>query len=220
MENQTTRKIKPRELFRVGAALAFVGGFLDAYTYLLRGGVFANAQTGNVMFLSIYIAEGKFIKACYYIPPILAFVLGVLVTEYIKLQCEKRDYIKWEHLVLGVEIILLGIIGFLPASIPNGIVNVTIAFVCSVQVNSFRKVHNITYASTMCTGNLRSGTENLFRGIRENNHQLLKNALHYFGIIGLFILGAGVGTLLVHLIGIRSIWICCIILAGVYWGIR
>lgn len=220
MEKQSSRNINPREMFRIGAALAFVGGFLDAYTYLLRGGVFANAQTGNVVLLSIYVAEGSFIKACYYIAPILAFILGVLVTEYIKGQCKKKDYIKWEHLVIGAEIILLGVVGFLPASIPNGIVNVTIAFVCSMQVNSFRKVHNITYASTMCTGNLRSGTECLFRGIRETDRQSKKNALHYFGIIGLFILGAGVGTLLVHLIGIRSIWICCVILVGVYWGIR
>lgn len=217
---QSTRKIKPREMFRIGAALAFVGGFLDAYTYLLRGGVFANAQTGNVVLLSIYLAEGKFAKACYYIAPILAFVLGVLITEYIKVQCNKRNYIKWEHIVLGVEILLLGIIGFLPAGIPNGIVNVTIAFVCSVQVNSFRKVHNITYASTMCTGNLRAGTESLFRGIQERDSHEKKNAMHYFGIIALFIVGAALGTLLVHYIGIKSIWICCAILIGIYWVIR
>ena len=36
------------ETFRVGALLACVGGFLDAYTFLCRGGVFANAQTGNL----------------------------------------------------------------------------------------------------------------------------------------------------------------------------
>ena len=35
------------ETFALGALLAAAGGFLDAYTYLLRGGVFANAQTGN-----------------------------------------------------------------------------------------------------------------------------------------------------------------------------
>ncbi|MEF9840560.1 MAG: DUF1275 family protein, partial [Lachnospiraceae bacterium] len=37
------------ETFLIGAILAMVGGFLDAYTYLCRGGVFANAQTGNLV---------------------------------------------------------------------------------------------------------------------------------------------------------------------------
>ena len=31
------------ETFRLGALLTVVGGFLDTYTYLSRGGVFANA---------------------------------------------------------------------------------------------------------------------------------------------------------------------------------
>ena len=36
----------------VGALLSFTGGFQDAYTYLCRGKVFANAQTGNIVLLS------------------------------------------------------------------------------------------------------------------------------------------------------------------------
>ena len=32
----------------VGLLLAFAGGYLDVYTYVCRGGVFANAQTGNM----------------------------------------------------------------------------------------------------------------------------------------------------------------------------
>lgn len=38
-------KIQMSEAFQLGAVLAVIGGFLDAYSYLLRGGVFANAQT-------------------------------------------------------------------------------------------------------------------------------------------------------------------------------
>ena len=43
--------------------LAVVGGFLDTYTYFTRGGVFANAQTGNMVLLSIAAAQGKFLQA-------------------------------------------------------------------------------------------------------------------------------------------------------------
>ena len=35
------------ESMLVWILLTFSGGYMDAYTYLFRGGVFANAQTGN-----------------------------------------------------------------------------------------------------------------------------------------------------------------------------
>ena len=34
------------------------GGFQDAYTYFCRDGVFANAQTGNIVFMSSYFMKG------------------------------------------------------------------------------------------------------------------------------------------------------------------
>ena len=37
------------ESLLLGAILATVGGFLDAHTYICRGKVFANAETGNIV---------------------------------------------------------------------------------------------------------------------------------------------------------------------------
>lgn len=49
--------IPRHEQLAVGLALAFAGGFFDAYTYLTRGGVFANAQTGNIVLMSLATAR-------------------------------------------------------------------------------------------------------------------------------------------------------------------
>ena len=38
--------------------LSVVGGFLDIYTYLFRGNVFANAVTGNMVLFGFYFANG------------------------------------------------------------------------------------------------------------------------------------------------------------------
>ena len=38
---------------RFALLLTCASGFLDSYTFLARGGVFANAQTGNVIFLGL-----------------------------------------------------------------------------------------------------------------------------------------------------------------------
>ena len=46
------------EAFLTAAFLSVSGGLQDAYTYLARGNVFANAQTGNIVLLSQHIADG------------------------------------------------------------------------------------------------------------------------------------------------------------------
>ncbi|WP_138263409.1 YoaK family protein [[Clostridium] hylemonae] len=209
-----TAAVPIHETFRIAALLAVVGGFLDAYTYILRGGVFANAQTGNMVLLGVYAAQGRYRQAGYCIIPILAFALGVFITEVFKKYFTEKEFNIYEHWIIAIEIILLSVVGFVPASVPDSVVNVTISFVCSLQVNSFRKMKNLPYASTMCTGNLRSGTEKLFQYVINKETKAGIQAAHYFGIILLFILGAVAGTVLAFLWGIQSIW-CCSILLGV-----
>ena len=66
-EGETLERAPAHEMLRVGLCLAFTGGFLDAYTYLLRGGVFANAQTGNMVLMALYAARRDG-RAFYYLP--------------------------------------------------------------------------------------------------------------------------------------------------------
>ena len=156
----------------VGVLLALVGGFLESYTYLLHGGVFANAQTGNMVLLTLSLAHQEWGQVFYYLVPILSFFIGAAVTEVLKLQ--KR----WHEAVIGVEIVLLFFIGFYPLTAPSLMVNLVISFICSMQVSTFRKIQGAAYATTFCTGNLRSAAQSwmdyyLFNGAGE---ALNKNA--------------------------------------------
>ena len=91
-----------------------------------------------------------------------------------------------------------------------------VSFACSMQVQTFRKVNGYGYASTMCIGNLRSGTESLSIYLREKKPEILKKALHYYGIILVFAIGAGIGGILSLYIGIKAIWVSSILLAAVF----
>ena len=210
--NKKFSSCSTHELFLVGGLLAIVGGFLDAYTYILRGGVFANAQTGNIVLLAISLAKGAFYQAGFYIIPIVAFAIGVYITEIIKAKFTKKSFIKLEHFVILIEIVLLFIVGFIPNSVPVGIVNVTVSFICSIQVNSFRKIRGVPYASTMCTGNLRSCFENLYKYTHHKDRQALSSCIKYIGVILLFVLGACIGAILSKILGYHSVWFCDIIL--------
>ena len=158
------------ESFRLAAVLALVGGFLDAYTYICRGQVFSNAQTGNIVLVGLALAENDFINAIYHFLPVIAFIVGVIITETIKRRVKfKETFIHWRQIVIGAEIIILFAIAFIPMGRYDGLVNISISLICAMQVEAFRKVNGTALSTTMCTGNLRTGTEQVYRAIIEKS---------------------------------------------------
>ena len=195
--------------YLIAMLLAIVGGFLDAYTVVARGGVFANDQTGNIVLFGLHLAEREWLPALFYFIPILAFVLGIFTDEWIRKVALHLPNIHWRQIVLLFEVAILFIVSYLPlGGNCNLIANILISFVCSLQVQSFRKVHDLPYASTMCTGNLRSGTELLFRLTQTKNPVERKKALQYYGVIIFFILGAGIGALMTDHFGGLTVIFC------------
>lgn len=198
------------ETLLVGGLLAFAGGFLDAYTYILRGGVFANAQTGNLVILGIRLAEGKLYEALLSAVPIVAFVLGVFITRWLFLK-KGREWISRMGIV-AAEAALLFAAGFLPAEFPDGAVTVTVSFVCALQVSAFRSLYGLPYATTMCTGNLRSAVEKLAERVLEGKKKSGTDFILYMSVIFIFCAGAAGGVWMIHHFGRYSLWFCC----GIY----
>ena len=195
------------ESLRIGILLALAGGFLDAYTYLCRGKVFANAQTGNMVMLGISFLEGNTTNVIKYIIPIIAFAIGVLLAEIIRHRLLEHEKIHWRQAVLAIEIVLLIFVAFIPY---DYIANTLISLICAMQVESFRKFHGNAYATTMCTGNLRSGTEKLVIFIKNKDRKHLKIALQYYFITFIFCFGAFIGGIFSRNIGRKAILISCI----------
>ena len=199
------------ESFYTVIFLSLSGGLQDAYTYLFRGGVFANAQTGNIVLLSVHLFEGEWVSAGRYLVPLLAFSLGVLTSELARWHFQGR-LLHWRQLVVLGEIVFLFLVGFLPARL-DLLANALVSFACAMQVQAFRKVDGYAFASTMCIGNLRSGTESLSIYLRDRNIGALKKTAHYYGIILIFAIGAGIGGVCSLHIGIRAIWGSSVLLA-------
>ncbi|MDO5116346.1 MAG: YoaK family protein [Synergistaceae bacterium] len=198
------RRIQMSDSMRVALLLAIAGGFLDAYTYVTRGGVFANAQTGNIVLFGVYLFEGNFIEAKDYLAPIFAFFIGIITAEMIKSRFRGSRTFHWRQIVVLIEFAVLAAAAFMPQSYDTS-VNVLISFVCSLQVESFRKVEGSPFATTMCTGNLRSATEHLYNYHKSRDLAALKNSGRYFLVIALFTLGAGIGAALSKIFHIKAV---------------
>ena len=199
------------EAFITALFLSVSGGLQDVYTYLFRGKVFANAQTGNIVLMSQSLFEGDFARFAHYFIPVLAFALGVAAAESIRLRWREAKRMHWRQLVLLTEIALLFVVGFFPAAWDIG-ANALVSFSCAMQVQAFRKVHGYPFASTMCIGNLRSGMDSLVGFGHTRDKKLLWKGLHYFGVIFVFALGAGIGTQCVGIFGEKTIWLSCALL--------
>lgn len=200
------------ESLLIGILLALVGGFLDIYTYILKGNVFANAQTGNMVLMGLKLANQDYLGTIYYLIPIIAFFLGIIISEYIKHKLSKVQYIEWQHLIIIIEIIILALIAFIPKEIPDLICNATIGLVCSLQVNTFKTINGLPYASTMCTGNLRSAGQKLSTFLLHKDKKSLNHCLNYLIIIISFISGAIIATILINLFNQTALLFCCFIL--------
>lgn len=196
------------EAFITSAFLALSGGFQDAYTYNTRNEVFANAQTGNVVLMSQHFMKGAWLEGIRYLLPLIAFAAGVFCAEQIQNRFRYARRLHWRQGILLLEILILFGVGFMPEQL-NMAATVLVSFACAMQVQTFRKVGGYSYASTMCIGNLRSGTAALSLYIREKRPEQLKQVFYYFGIILLFAIGAGIGGNLSGILGMYTIWISC-----------
>ena len=187
------------------------GGLQDAYTYCCRGKVFANAQTGNIVLMSTRLFEGDWSGALRYLVPVLSFMAGIFVAECVHRRYKSMEKVHWRQLIILAEILLLFAVGFLPQE-GNTFANALVSFVCAMQVQTFRKVRGHAYASTMCIGNMRSGTDALCAYVHTHDKKILRQSMTYFAVIGVFAVGAGAGSVLTAHFGEKGIWVSCVLL--------
>ena len=121
--------------------LSVTGGFLDAYTYVSRDGVFANAQTGNFARLAISLANGDFWLVLRYLIPILSFVAGVSMAMWLSRRIPQSGKLQWQQVSILLEMLLLAAVALVPSGkVSNVCANLMVSFTCAVQAESFRKV--------------------------------------------------------------------------------
>ena len=197
------------ESLELGAILAISGGFMDAYSYIQRGEVFANAQTGNMLLMGVYFSEGNIVNAIKYFFPILAFATGIIIADLVRMSEINRFH--WRQISVLVEAVILAVVAFIPQSM-DLLANSLTSLSCGIQVESFRKIHGNGIATTMCIGNLRSATQNLCYYIKNKEKSYREKSLIYYGIILCFILGAVIGNFFIRIFHLKAILTCSILL--------
>lgn len=88
----------PALAYEIAVPLIAANGALDAYTFLAHNGVFATAQTGNVVLFAIGLVRPAVAAPLPHLWPILAFVAGIAVARSLnnpKAPEEQRRSRRW-----------------------------------------------------------------------------------------------------------------------------
>ncbi len=192
--------------------LTLVAGMYGAYTYVLRGGVFCNAQTANLVLFGMALGNGQWSKAAYLLIPIGAYFLGTIFSEILAKYVKRFQLLRWDTMLVAFEIIVAFIIGCLPASVPDQVAQVAFNFICSMQFNTFRQFEGMPMATTFCTNHIRQVGSNLVKYSRHKDDTSLSRIKKHGSLLIMFILGAVLCTVACVHIGLKSIWISCVVL--------
>lgn len=208
-------KERPQETLPVALLLILAAGMLDAYTYVAHGGVFANAMTGNLVVMTVKLAQGQWTKALPYLAPIAAYIAGVALAHLVK---EKPLSILIHYparFSLALEVVFLVVVAFLPASVPDMAVVVGIAFVAAVQGTSFTRVGKFAFTSVTTSANLRHFTESAVAALALAGDRHTRREMYYFAAVcACFFVGAVSGALTTIRLGHAAVWLPVVVLGA------
>lgn len=206
------------ERLLIGFLLTLAGGALDAYTYLNHGQVFAGLQTGNVILLTLHLANGNWPLVGHYLMPITAFALGIFATVSIEHFFQKNRRWQWQHIVLLLEIIGLIAVALLSNHWNDLWITCLISLVAALQYQTFRRIKGRPFTTIMATGNIRNIAVFLWLALLKREPEKLHQAGESLLIVLAFMLGAlisGLLTPLWHQLTVLFIVLDLIIILGI-----
>lgn len=199
--------------------ITFIGGYMNAYTYITRNGILANMHTANMSKLGINLAFGHWRNAISFFIPIVACILGAVFSEFTKSIVIKSNYKgDWRKVGLFLESISLFCIGLLSKSIPDLIVTNLVSLFMGYLLCLFRNCLGIAYNTTISTGNLRTVGQLLHDTLNEKSINSIKKLITFTVLTFSFPLGAFYGTIISTILNTKAVWICSfILLAQFFW---
>lgn len=179
------RKIS-RQSKRLALFLTFCAGYVDAYTFIVRGNTLVAGQTGNVVFLSVGLIQHNVSDASAKVMTLLAFMMGVLLLTIYK---EKLRIVKKPILSVIPLAVLSLIIGFVPQTVENIYLVPPLVFCMGLVTTAFGEVSGIAYNNAFMTGNIKRTMLAFGDYFRTKHTPFLREGLIFVSLLSGFVFG-------------------------------
>jgi uncharacterized membrane protein YoaK (UPF0700 family) len=177
----------------VAILLTLCGGFLDAFTFVGHGRIFANSMTGNIVVTAVSLADGNRHAALVHLVPLGGFAGGVLGAHLLRLAASRNEsFSAIVALLLETAFLFAAAIARMPPAwlIPG------ISFVAALQTTIFTHSGTQPYSSVMTTGNLLRALQGFFRStIPQPDFAGIRSAAVLAAICFCFACGATAGAI-------------------------
>lgn len=208
-EKHTYLECEKNWVFRL---LMLVAGFYGGYTLMVRGGVFSNAQTGNLALFALAVGKEDWDQALYYLIPITGYLVGSIVSDILPKAFRRSHLIRWDTALTLFEILAVIVMGFIPATAPHQICQIIINFICAMQYNTFRQAEGISMATTFCTNHIRQLGVSLARMFKpgEKGQDARRRAWAHGAMVLCFMAGVTAAAVACRFLEVRAIWLALI----------
>lgn len=210
-KNKVSNRIEDGVIFTF--ALTFIGGYMNSYSYFIRGGSLVTMQSGNMarIGLAIYLGDNSLFIIS--LVPILGCLAGVTLLQLTRRRFPQNDEFFWQKMSILVEILIFLIVGFIPSGYHNHILNFTIAMASGFQLCHLKNYGGYTHTTTLGSGNVRNLGLIFANAIFDRDKKSIKLLFEYFVLMSTFTLGAYLGSVGSGLWDTYSIWVCVAILS-------
>ena len=210
MKQFVKREFHSRSKF-FACLLTFCAGFIDAYTFIERGGTLVAGQTGNVVFLSVELINQETRGIEVKLATMLAFMLGIFLMTVFQYHFEHS----WRRLSSVFPLILTtAVAGFLPANIPHLYIVPQLAFCMGLVATAFGEVDGIVYNNSFMTGNIKKTMVAFGNYARNKKGKDLNEGLFFVALLASFVVGAIISTYLIQFYLLKTIWLVSLILTA------
>jgi uncharacterized membrane protein YoaK (UPF0700 family) len=201
-----------------GFVLLVATGFVDSYTFLALGHVFAEAMTGNLVLIGIGAVEPDIVAFWRPLAAYGAFVAGVALLWWIGARTKPVTRAP-QVATLAFEIAVLGIVGFLRSSVPQVVIVTAIAFASGLQIAAFRRIGLAKFTTTVMTSNSLHTVDAALTALASGTREDRGVAAHLAGGLAAFVVGVFGGALLTHQLDTHASWVAAglFLVAGLLW---
>ncbi|MHA3703997.1 YoaK family protein [Jatrophihabitans sp. YIM 134969] len=195
----------PSAMPLVGGLVLLVGtGFVDAYTFLAHGHVFAEAMTGNLVLTGVGVVDPTVVPFWRPLATFGAFVAGVTVEWLARRRLPGRVP---QVATLAVLVVVLGVAGALPSSVPDVAVSCAIALAAGMQIAAFDHIGSAKFTSTVMTSNSRTTVASVLTAVSSRARADALLAARLVGALLAFVVGVVVGAVVTQAWAGRAGWV-------------
>ncbi len=163
--------------------------------------------------MGLALGRGEWGSALYYLIPISAYISGAFVSELLPNPVKRRFSVRWDTLLIGIEILAVIGLGFISLSAPVQVSQVLINFIASMQYNTFRQAEGVPMATTFATNHIRQigiGLAKLVSHRRGGDRSFTVKLAQHAEMLLYFIIGVVLETVLCGIFFEKAVWLALI----------